>query len=316
MASDKKPPVRPSLKKLPGAGKKSLEPVMKEAPRKRSITEKARSAKGPIKPPPTLPEGVTERDLEYDQDKNRRPLSVLKRKSCNAKQDEIDPDDPNQAKNPLAILDSNPLVKFILESQVVLRGRRPKIVQLDRQSWGRMITLIHAGCTRHQAAKCIGIHPETFNLWESKAREHISENRNSAYVQFYGVISKAEAVARAIKEIEVAQTNPEFWLTRGPGRTTDQMPGWADPSKLELNLSSRHEEIITHNQNATLRIDLNTEDGKGLVSEALSHLHELGLLETTEHGLKLFNQGATNGQPAIPVTAKPSTNGASKNGTH
>ena len=87
---------------------------------------------------------------------------------------------------------------------------------------------IRAGGYPHVAAEAAGVPKDVFDDWLAQG------NRKNAWEPFRSFardVRQAFAQARLLAEIMGYQKNPKVWLVNGPGRESDQRPGWSTSVK-------------------------------------------------------------------------------------
>ena len=83
---------------------------------------------------------------------------------------------------------------------------------------------IRAGAYPHTAAEAAGVPAAVFRSW----MEHGAGRRGRAvYRTFHAAVTEAAAQARVTAELATFQDDPKTWLTKGPGRETQDTPGWS-----------------------------------------------------------------------------------------
>lgn len=177
-----------------------------------------------------------------------------------------------------------------------LRGRRPRIEQLNAETYAKMLLLIRAGVFKHQVAKGFGVTTTTFNIWLERGRNDIEANRLTPYSQLVLDVEQAEGTARIQMELRIAETNPEFWLRNGPGKTKPNEPGWTDTQAVEggenpLQVNHNHSgniKVESEVRGVHLVISKDSVDGRELIAGAMANLQQQGMIAPTEQGRKIF----------------------------
>ncbi len=108
----------------------------------------------------------------------------------------------------------------------VLKGSS-KLHRLHRDnpdSYNFLLYAIENGAFPHIAASAIGITPALFRSWLHKGS---ASTHSSVYRKLYLDVTQALGKARLVAEVSVAQTDPRYYLTHGPGRPTSTDPGWS-----------------------------------------------------------------------------------------
>jgi hypothetical protein len=83
---------------------------------------------------------------------------------------------------------------------------------------------IRAGAYPTVAAEAAGIASETFSHWMALGAKKRGPRR---YRAFHAAVRAAAAQARVAAELAVFTNDPRTWLTKGPGRETQETPGWS-----------------------------------------------------------------------------------------
>lgn len=91
------------------------------------------------------------------------------------------------------------------------------------------------GAFAHVAARAAGVSPSTFHAWmkageaeEARIDAGLEPDQSAApFLEFSERVNCARATARGYAEVRVYQTNPERWLSQGPGRDRAGNEGWA-----------------------------------------------------------------------------------------
>jgi hypothetical protein len=91
-----------------------------------------------------------------------------------------------------------------------------------------ILASIRAGGYPHVAAEAYGIQAERFLRWMRRARKGKVPRRIR---RLSGLVNEAAARARLKAEIHTCDADPRFWLRHGPGKETQQTPGWAALAK-------------------------------------------------------------------------------------
>lgn len=104
------------------------------------------------------------------------------------------------------------------------RGGRKTLLTDEIQE--KIVAYIRAGAFDWVAARAAGIAQSTFYLW--------MKGDTPRRAQFRDAVEEARAQARLAAEVEVRKRNPEFWLSRGPGRERPGQPGWGEKTTHEI----------------------------------------------------------------------------------
>jgi hypothetical protein len=172
-----------------------------------------------------------------------------------------------------------PIPREIVSPTDKHRGRIVALDKLSPELYSRMLEGIRLGGFDHVAAAAIGVVPWTFNRWKAKGRENLQKHEEegealNCYGLFYQDITKAAGDARLVSEAKVYRYEPLNHLRVGPGKTTEECPGWT--------------EKVTHvheGGDKPIEVDLITHGDKAerLVG-AMQVLEQLGLIAITPHG--------------------------------
>ena len=112
------------------------------------------------------------------------------------------------------------------------------LLRMPPEVRSQILGTIRAGGYPHIAAEAWGMPKETFDDWirrgeEPKAREPCRS--------FARDVRLAHAQARLKAELSVFESDPKIWLIHGPGRETDDSPGWSISVKpAELSVAGRN----------------------------------------------------------------------------
>jgi hypothetical protein len=87
-----------------------------------------------------------------------------------------------------------------------------------------ILAFVRAGSYPAVAAEAAGITQETFRHWMDLGAKRRATKR---YRAFRAAVIQAAAQARVAEELAVYANDPKTWLTKGPGRETQDTPGWS-----------------------------------------------------------------------------------------
>lgn len=159
-------------------------------------------------------------------------------------------------------------------------GGVPKLKTLPDAIYTRFLQYIMLGCYDHVAAASVGITPMTFYNWKRRGEG----SRKGIFRRFYLDVLQAQGVARQIAEQQVKTKEALAWLKSGPGRSTEDAPGWTEtPTVL------REGDTFNFQQN----IDSSPERRLGVIG-AMAELQKLGYLQVTEQGQGLLGVPAAD----------------------
>jgi hypothetical protein len=103
----------------------------------------------------------------------------------------------------------------------------------------RLCSYIHAGGFPHVAAEALGVPRELFDTW---LRRGSGPRARRPYRDFAAAVRRAAAEARLSKETATFRERPLDWLRYGPGKETEESPGWTaapaptfQPAPAEIN---------------------------------------------------------------------------------
>jgi hypothetical protein len=95
------------------------------------------------------------------------------------------------------------------------RKGRPPGAALTEDQKRTILIYVEAGGTDHRAAQAAGIAPRTFRELRQRAEgRHPTRRRLPELVEFFGLVDQARARATLKREIQVADSDPKFWLTK------------------------------------------------------------------------------------------------------
>ena len=97
---------------------------------------------------------------------------------------------------------------------------RPRLTPELQQ---RICSYIHCGGFPHVAAEALGVPRELFDTW---LRRGSKPRARRMYREFAAAVRRAAAVARLHKETATFLERPLDWLRYGPGKETEDSPGW------------------------------------------------------------------------------------------
>jgi hypothetical protein len=83
---------------------------------------------------------------------------------------------------------------------------------------------IRAGGYPHVAAESYGVPKDVFDDWLKRGNK---KNARKPYRSFAFEVRHAFAQARLRAEMEGFEKDPKLWLIHGPGRESEQRPGWS-----------------------------------------------------------------------------------------
>jgi hypothetical protein len=107
-------------------------------------------------------------------------------------------------------------------------SRRPRLTpQLSRN----IVASIRSGGYAHVAAQAWRVPPEVFDDW---LRRGSRPRAREPYASFAQDVLEAQAQARLRAEIAAFAKDPKGWLNHGPGRESEDNPGWSAQVKAAL----------------------------------------------------------------------------------
>jgi hypothetical protein len=101
-------------------------------------------------------------------------------------------------------------------------------IRLTPELTEQIAAAIHAGGYPHVAAEAFGVPKDVFDDWLKRGNQ---KNAWDPYRTFAIEVRKAFALARLRAEAASYEKNPKLWLVNGPGRETEEQPGWSVPVK-------------------------------------------------------------------------------------
>jgi hypothetical protein len=104
----------------------------------------------------------------------------------------------------------------------------PDKIRLTEELCRDIASGIRAGGYPHVAAEAFGVPKDVFDAWLEQGNR---KNAWEPYRTFAREIRAAFAQARLRAESEELNKNPRMWLVNGPGRESEQSPGWSTSVK-------------------------------------------------------------------------------------
>ncbi len=99
-----------------------------------------------------------------------------------------------------------------------------KRVRLTRELRAQIVAAIRAGGYPHVAAEAWGVPKDIFEAWLKRGN---AKNSLDPYRSFARDVRQAFAQARLRAEMTGFEKDPKLWLVNGPGRESEQRPGWS-----------------------------------------------------------------------------------------
>ena len=99
-----------------------------------------------------------------------------------------------------------------------------KRVRLTPELREQIVSSIRAGGYLHVAAEAWGVPKSVFDRWLQRGNQ---QNSWEPYRSFAREVRQAFAQARLCAEMAGYKKDPKLWLVHGPGRESDQRPGWS-----------------------------------------------------------------------------------------
>jgi hypothetical protein len=91
----------------------------------------------------------------------------------------------------------------------------------------KIVAALRAGGFPLVAAGAWGVSPRTYRRWLRRGEVQGIE----PYRSFAAAVREAIAQARLRAEMDIFENQPRIWLQHGPGRETDESPGWTTAVK-------------------------------------------------------------------------------------
>lgn len=88
----------------------------------------------------------------------------------------------------------------------------------------QIVSSVRAGGYPHVAAEAWGVPKDVFDDWLKRGN---ADDAREPYRSFARDVRQAYAQARLRAELEVYKEEPKLWLIHGPGRETNECPGWS-----------------------------------------------------------------------------------------
>lgn len=143
---------------------------------------------------------------------------------------------------------------------------------------------IHSGGYPYVAAEAYGISKEVFDDWLKRGSQ---KNAWEPFRSFAREVRAAFALARLRAESAEFTKNPRLWLVHGPGRESEQRPGWSTSVKPTVTTPEEHNALLDPELMALLRAVLTALEG---FPEARAHVAQV----LSQRGMDLDNR--TQGQ--------------------
>ena len=100
----------------------------------------------------------------------------------------------------------------------------PRAAALTPEIQRTIVAYIRAGAYPAVAAEAAGVSAALFREWMERGAGRRATTR---YREFRAAVVEAAAQARVTAELACFQDDPKTWLTKGPGRETQETPGWS-----------------------------------------------------------------------------------------
>jgi hypothetical protein len=97
-------------------------------------------------------------------------------------------------------------------------------VRLTPELGQQIVAAIRAGGYPHVAAEAFGVPKDDFDDWLKRGN---TKNAWDPYRTFARDVRQAFAQARLRAEMAGYEKDPKAWLIHGPGRESEQQPGWS-----------------------------------------------------------------------------------------
>jgi hypothetical protein len=145
------------------------------------------------------------------------------------------------------------------------RGRFTKLETLmihHADVYAQILKYIELGAYDYIAAEAMGVSVASWHKYISVGSK---SKPGTLFRRFFDDVTKAKAKARLLVEMQVRRDNPEFWLTKGPGRSRPGREGWTDVDETKAGNAAFRGAYLEHVKNSDL-------------ATTLAHMEELGLL--------------------------------------
>ena len=88
----------------------------------------------------------------------------------------------------------------------------------------KLSTSLEAGAFEHVAAELAGIPYQVYQEWLKCGQQ---ARAGTLYRELYQTTQRAKAHARFMTESYLRTKEPRYWLLHGPGKETNDRPGWS-----------------------------------------------------------------------------------------
>lgn len=160
-----------------------------------------------------------------------------------------------------------------------------QIIEYCPEVYVELLMTITRGVFYHVASESVGIASTTFYNWLEKGKVAIGRGEDSVYNRFRRDVQRAAARARVGAEIAIASTNPQRWLSHGPGRSLGNQWSESNGKNNEKDLESTDsigELIVELPQLESKGPTDSSEITKGQITFAMDASTELAVIDAEE----------------------------------
>jgi hypothetical protein len=100
--------------------------------------------------------------------------------------------------------------------------------RLTPQLIAELSSRIKSGAFEQVAAESLNLPFDLYQRWLARGQ---GEKARGLYRDLVQAVQQARAHARLMAEMDLRSKNPKVWLLHGPGKETDDLPGWTAPAR-------------------------------------------------------------------------------------
>ena len=146
-------------------------------------------------------------------------------------------------------------------------------IRLTPELSEQIVAGIRAGGYPHVAAEARGVSKDLFDDWLKRGNQ---KNAWEPYRSFARDVRQAFAQARLCAEIAGFKKDPKLWLINGPGRASEQRPGWSVSVKPTEATAETHNVLLDPDWmqllHTVMQVLLAYPEARAQVADALMNL--------------------------------------------